>query len=122
MRDRLEEFHLRAANVSADDSESISSSSAEGVNGDSVAAAEPQAVVFEEEPIFENFMSEAQQIRDDITVLNTEVILLVATVSIFANKLKKPQTTYIHTCIHTFIHTYLHTYTRNTDRDSFHSS
>ncbi|XP_040058298.2 syntaxin-19 isoform X1 [Gasterosteus aculeatus] len=74
MRDRLEELHLRAANVSADDSESISSSSAEGVNGDSVAAAEPQAVVFEEEPIFENFMSEAQQIRDDITVLNTEVL------------------------------------------------
>ncbi|KAM8855672.1 syntaxin-19 [Spinachia spinachia] len=74
MRDRLEELHLRARDASAADSEAINSSSAEGVNGDSVAAVEPQAVVFEEEPIIENFLSEAQQIRDDITVLHAEVV------------------------------------------------
>ncbi|XP_068590551.1 syntaxin-19 [Cebidichthys violaceus] len=74
MRDRLEELHLRAQDFSEADSETINPFSAEGDNDDSVAAITPQAVVFEEEPIIENFLSEAQQIRDDITVLDTEVL------------------------------------------------
>ncbi|XP_037343610.2 syntaxin-19 [Pungitius pungitius] len=100
MRDRLEELHLRAGDVSAAESEAVNSSSAEGVNGDSVAAVEPQAVVFEEEPIIENFLSEAQQIRDDITVLNTEVLkfgqqqkMLVATMRRFSVMKKESSVT-----------------------------
>lgn len=34
----------------------------------------PQAVVFEEEPIIEDFLSEAQRIRDDISELDAEVV------------------------------------------------
>ncbi|KAL6100634.1 stx19 [Pungitius sinensis] len=101
MRDRLEELHLRAGDVSAGDSETVNSSPAEGVNGDWVAAVEPpQAVVFEEEPIIENFLSEAQQIRDDITVLNTEVLkfgqqqkMLVATMRRFSVMKKESSVT-----------------------------
>ncbi|KAK9537444.1 hypothetical protein VZT92_005061 [Zoarces viviparus] len=74
MRDRLEELHLRARDFSEADSETINPSSVGGDNADSVAAITPQAVVFEEEPIIENFLSEAQQIRDDITALDTEVL------------------------------------------------
>lgn len=33
----------------------------------------PEAVLFEEEPIIENILSETQLIRDDITALETEV-------------------------------------------------
>lgn len=78
MRDRLEELQLRARDFSEAESENNSPFSAEGDNDDSVAVEviTPQAVVFEEEPIIENFLSEAQQIRDDITVLDIEVICL----------------------------------------------
>ncbi|KAE8299470.1 Syntaxin-19 [Larimichthys crocea] len=76
MRDRLEELQLRARDFSEAESENNSPFSAEGDNDDSVAVEviTPQAVVFEEEPIIENFLSEAQQIRDDITVLDIEVL------------------------------------------------
>ncbi|TMS06308.1 syntaxin-19 [Larimichthys crocea] len=76
MRDRLEELQLKARDFSEAESENNSPFSAEGDNDDSVAVEviTPQAVVFEEEPIIENFLSEAQQIRDDITVLDIEVL------------------------------------------------
>lgn len=78
MRDRLEELQQRAQDFSEAASVGANPFSAEGDNGDSVdvGVITPQAVVFEEEPIIENFLSEAQQIRDDITVLETEVISL----------------------------------------------
>ncbi|XP_041662506.1 syntaxin-19 [Cheilinus undulatus] len=76
MRDRLEELLQKAQEFSEAASENNNPFSAEGDNDDSVVAGviTPQAVVFEEEPIIENFLSEAQQIRDDITVLETEVL------------------------------------------------
>ncbi|XP_073330093.1 syntaxin-19 [Pagrus major] len=76
MRDRLEELQQRAQDFSEAASESANPFSAEGDNDDSVEVGviTPQAVVFEEEPVIENFLSEAQQIRDDITVLETEVL------------------------------------------------
>lgn len=76
MRDRLEELQQRAQDFSEAASVGANPFSAEGDNDDSVEVGviQPQAVVFEEEPIIENFLSEAQQIRDDITVLETEVI------------------------------------------------
>uniref|UniRef100_A0A8C4DCD0 Syntaxin 19 n=1 Tax=Dicentrarchus labrax TaxID=13489 RepID=A0A8C4DCD0_DICLA len=76
MRDRLEELQQRAQDFSEAASENTNPFSAEGDNDDTIVAGviTPQAVVFEEEPIIENFLSEAQQIRDDITVLDTEVL------------------------------------------------
>ncbi|XP_037646904.1 syntaxin-19 [Sebastes umbrosus] len=74
MRDRLEELQQRAQEFSEAQSENPSPFSAEGDNDDSVAVITPQAVVFEEEPIIESFLSEAQQIRDDITILDIEVL------------------------------------------------
>uniref|UniRef100_UPI0037E8D248 syntaxin-19 n=1 Tax=Semicossyphus pulcher TaxID=241346 RepID=UPI0037E8D248 len=76
MRDRLEELVQRAQEFSESASDNTNPFSAEGDNDDSVAGGVimPQAVVFEEEPIIENFLSEAQQIRDDIQVLETEVL------------------------------------------------
>ncbi|XP_074515781.1 syntaxin-19 [Sebastes fasciatus] len=74
MRDRLEELQQRAQEFSEAQSENPSPFSAEGDNDDSVAVITPQAVVFEEEPIIESFLSEAQQIRDDITMLDIEVL------------------------------------------------
>ncbi|XP_029968671.1 syntaxin-19-like [Salarias fasciatus] len=76
MRDRLQELQQKAQEFAADPSESINPFPAEGDDDDSVAVGviSPQAVVFEEEPVIENFLSEAQQIRDDITVLETEVL------------------------------------------------
>ncbi|XP_070771029.1 syntaxin-19 [Enoplosus armatus] len=76
MRDRLEELRQRAQDFPEAASENTNPFSVEGDNDDSVAVGviTPQAVVFEEEPILENFLSEAQQIRDDITVLDIEVL------------------------------------------------
>ncbi|XP_034417571.1 syntaxin-19 [Cyclopterus lumpus] len=71
MRDRLEELHLRAQEFSKADRETIKPSSVGRDNDDSVSQT---AVVFEEEPIIENFLSEVQQIRDDTTMLDTEVL------------------------------------------------
>lgn len=76
MRDRLEELQQRAQDLREAARENTNPFSVEGNNDESVVVEviTPQAVVFEEEPIIENFLSEAQQIRDDITVLETEVI------------------------------------------------
>lgn len=76
MRDRLEELQQRAQDISEAASDNTNPFSAEGDDDDSVVAGviTQQAVVFEQEPIIENFLSEAQQIRDDITVLEAEVI------------------------------------------------
>lgn len=76
MRDRLEELQQRAQDFSEAASDNTNPFSVEGDNEDSVVVGviTPQAVVFEEEPIIENFLSEVQQIRDDITTLETEVL------------------------------------------------
>lgn len=75
MKDRLEELQQRTQEFSEAASENTNPFSVEDDNDDSVVAGviTPQAVVFEEEPIIENFLSEAQQIRGDISVLETEV-------------------------------------------------
>lgn len=76
MRDRLEELQHRAQDFSEASSENTNPFSAEGDEDDTevVGVITPQAVVFEEEPIIENILSEIQQIRDDITALDTEVL------------------------------------------------
>ncbi|TNN79370.1 Syntaxin-19 [Liparis tanakae] len=74
MRDRLEELHLRAQDFSEAHRETIKSSSVGGDNDDSVAGVHQTAVVFEEEPIIENFLYGVKHIRDDITVLESEVL------------------------------------------------
>lgn len=75
MRDRLSELQQRAQESSAVAGENNNPLPEEGDDDDSVVVgiAMPQAVVFEEEPIIENFLSEAQKIRDDINALETEV-------------------------------------------------
>ncbi|XP_076018148.1 syntaxin-19 [Genypterus blacodes] len=76
MIDRLEELQQRAQEDSESPGESANPVSGEGDHDDDVGVEiiTPQAVVFEEEPIIENFLSEAQQIRNDITTLETEVL------------------------------------------------
>ncbi|XP_078117735.1 syntaxin-19 [Sander vitreus] len=74
MRDRLEELQQSAQDFSEATSESGNPFSVEGGNDDSVSVIVPQAVVFEQEPIIENFLSEAQQIRADITLLEVQVL------------------------------------------------
>ncbi|CAN9497888.1 unnamed protein product [Ophioblennius macclurei] len=76
MKDRLQELQQKAQEFVADSSEN-NPFPAEGDDDDGSVVVEvitPQAVVFEEEPVIENFLSEAQKIRDDITVLETEVL------------------------------------------------
>ncbi|XP_034549066.1 syntaxin-19 [Notolabrus celidotus] len=93
MRDRLEELLQRAQEFSEAGSENANPFSTEGDYDDSEVAGAimHQAVVFEVEPIIDNFLSEAQKIRDDITVLETEVLkfgqqqkILVATMRRFS--------------------------------------
>lgn len=76
MRDRLEELQHRAQDFSEASSENTNPFSADGDEDDPevVGVMAPQAVVFEEEPIIENILCEIQQIRDDITALDTEVL------------------------------------------------
>ncbi|XP_008327063.1 syntaxin-19 [Cynoglossus semilaevis] len=76
MRDRLSELQQRAQESSAVAGENNNPLPEEGDDDDSVEVgiAMPQAVVFEEEPIIENFLSEAQKIRDDINALETEIL------------------------------------------------
>ncbi|KAK1902975.1 Syntaxin-19 [Dissostichus eleginoides] len=74
MRDRLEELRKRAQDFSEAASENSVPPSVEVDNDDSMAAITPQAVMFEEEPVIKNFLFEAQRIRDDITVLDIEVL------------------------------------------------
>lgn len=76
MKDRLQELLERAQEFTPAGTENANPFSAEGDDDESVAVEviTPQAVVFEEEPVIQNFLSEAQQIRDDIAVLETEVL------------------------------------------------
>lgn len=75
MKDRLEELRQKAQEFSEAANENTDPFSTEGDDESVVAGAiTPQAVVFEEEPIIENFLSEAQQIRDDITAVEIEVL------------------------------------------------
>ncbi|XP_035031535.1 syntaxin-19 [Hippoglossus stenolepis] len=76
MRDRLEELQQRAQEFSGAASENTSPPPVEDDNDDSmvVEVTMPQAVLFEQEPIIEDFLSESQQIRDDITTLETEIL------------------------------------------------
>lgn len=71
----MAELQQRAHDFSEATSENTSPFSEEGDDDDSAAVEviTPQAVLFEEEPIIENFLSEAKKIRDDITALETEV-------------------------------------------------
>lgn len=75
MRDRLAELQQKAHHFSEATSENTNRSSGEDDDDDSadVEVITPQAVLFEEEPIIENFLSETKKIRDDITALETEV-------------------------------------------------
>ncbi|XP_026151771.1 syntaxin-19 [Mastacembelus armatus] len=76
MRDRLEELQQRAQEFSEAASENTDSFSLEGDNDDFVVLGivTPQGVMFEEEPNIVNLLSEAQEIRNDITALETEVL------------------------------------------------
>ena len=77
MRDRLEELQQRAQEFS-EAAEDNTNPLSEAEDDESVVGViKPQAVVFEVEPIIENFLSEAQKIRDDITALEMEVITLL---------------------------------------------
>ncbi|XP_041858706.1 syntaxin-19 [Melanotaenia boesemani] len=72
MRDRLEELQQKTQEFSeVDHSNPFSVENDDAVVDGNIT---PQAVVFEEEPIIENFLSEAQQIRDDISSLETEIL------------------------------------------------
>ncbi|XP_037542292.1 syntaxin-19 [Nematolebias whitei] len=72
MKDRLEELQQK---VQEAPTEHTNPFSVDGNEDESVVVGgiTPQAVVFEEEPVIQNFLSEAQKIRDDISVLETEV-------------------------------------------------
>lgn len=72
MRDRLVELQQTAREFS----EAASQKSFLGEDGDDfvvLGIIMPEAVLFEEEPIIENILSDTQPIRDDITTLETEV-------------------------------------------------
>ncbi|CAI5656426.1 unnamed protein product [Oreochromis niloticus] len=76
MRDRLVELQQKARELSAVATENTNPFSVEDDDDDSVALGviKPQAVVFEEEPVIQDFLSEVEHIQDDITVLETEVL------------------------------------------------
>lgn len=72
MIDRLDEMHRKAQEFS----EAASTNTFLGEDDDDfvvLGIITPEAVLFEEEPIIENILSETQLIRDDITSLETEV-------------------------------------------------
>ena len=76
MRDRLEELRQRAqefrqAGSEMDHSPFPVEDETEDPAGLGVMA--PQAVMFEEEPVLQNFLSEAQHVRDNLTELESEV-------------------------------------------------
>lgn len=97
MRDRLEELQQRAQEDSGAAGENANPFSGDGDHDDRVGVEiiTPQAVVFEEEPIIENFLSEAQHIRDDITALETEV-RFVWMKCLLLRKLIKPLCSYLY--------------------------
>lgn len=72
MRDRLEELQRKAQEFS----EAASENTLLGEDDDEfvvLGIITPEAVLFEEEPVIENILSETQPIRDDITALDIEV-------------------------------------------------
>ncbi|KAG5833626.1 hypothetical protein ANANG_G00277880 [Anguilla anguilla] len=71
MKDRLEELRQRAK--AASEEPHSGPLSTEGDGGEDDALALPQAVVFEEEPVLDNFLSEVQRIREAIEELENEV-------------------------------------------------
>ncbi|XP_036397092.1 syntaxin-19 [Megalops cyprinoides] len=72
MKDRLEELRQRVKEASEEEEDDNNPFSGEEDEEDRVPV-EPQAVVFEEEPVLENFLREAQRIRDAIADLDSEV-------------------------------------------------
>uniref|UniRef100_A0A1A8D231 Syntaxin 19 n=1 Tax=Nothobranchius kadleci TaxID=1051664 RepID=A0A1A8D231_NOTKA len=74
MRDRLEELQKKSQEFSEIAADDPAPSSEDGDDEEESGGITPQAVVFEEEPIFQNFLSEAQKVRDDISALETEVL------------------------------------------------
>ena len=76
MRDRLDELRQKAQEDPDPEAEIISDPLS-GVNEPDdpteVDFTTPRAVVFEEEPVIENFLCEAQRIRDEITELDADV-------------------------------------------------
>lgn len=74
MRDRLEELRKKSQEFSETASEDAVPASEEPEDDDPmVGVITQQAVVFEVEPVIDNFLSEAQKIRGDITALEMEV-------------------------------------------------
>lgn len=72
MKDRLEELKQKAQ----DFSEAASENTFMGGDDDDfvvLGIITPEAVLFEEEPIIGDILSDSQQIRNDITLLETEV-------------------------------------------------
>ncbi|KAM4560680.1 syntaxin-19 [Fundulus diaphanus] len=77
MRDRLEELQQRAQELSETTADPTNPLSVEGDGDDEspeVGGITQLAMVFEEEPVIQNYLSEAHQIRDDISTLETEVL------------------------------------------------
>lgn len=88
MRDRLEELQKKSQEFSQAASEDAVPVSEEPQDDDPVVGViTQQAVVFEVEPVIDNFLSEAQKIRGDITALEMEVNqdqhLILAQISLF---------------------------------------
>lgn len=75
MRDRLVELQQKAQELSVVATENTNPFSVEDDDDDSVefGVIKPQAVVFEGEPVIQDFLSEVEHIQDDIAVLETEV-------------------------------------------------
>lgn len=74
MRDRLEELQKKSWEFQEAASEDAAPVPGEPEDDDSVVGViTQQAVVFEVEPVIDNFLSEAQKIREDITTLEIEV-------------------------------------------------
>ncbi|XP_062313029.1 syntaxin-19 [Osmerus eperlanus] len=76
MRDRLAELRQRAQEFRQAGSEKDHSPfpGEDETEDPGLGVMAPQAVMFEEEPVLENFLSEAQHIRDNLTELETEVL------------------------------------------------
>ncbi|XP_020775929.2 syntaxin-19 [Boleophthalmus pectinirostris] len=76
MRDRLDELRQRAHDGAeeGDSSNPFSGEQQDDEDAAVVGVVTPEAVVFEEEPVIDNLLSDIQQIRDDITALDTEVV------------------------------------------------
>ncbi|XP_026233197.1 syntaxin-19 [Anabas testudineus] len=99
MRDRLEELQRKAQEFS----EAASENTLLGEDDDEfvvLGIITPEAVLFEEEPVIENILSETQPIRDDITALDIEVLkftqqqkTLVATMRRFSAMKKESSVT-----------------------------